>query len=170
MLSEKRSDKMTRVSSYRRSDGTKVQDHYRRNAKTKMFPKEEIDEVYGKYKKQTNMTASELEEWSKTSCSQKASLSRSEESEEARKERRKLLTYVPESKRKQYSKFKTAQIRNLVLKKIPKKEWDSFLTAQANKANSYLGRAKKIRSKNKIEGCGTKNSIALKNWAYDKNK
>lgn len=113
--------------------------------------KEVIDKVYKKYKNSVNMNAKELKQWSKKPCSKKASLNR--------------------------EPIK----RNLRLLSKPKTKWTSKDAKEANKAISYLARAKKIKStkskvvKVKVKGnkksCGyKKNGIALKNWAFDKKK
>lgn len=121
------------------------------------MPKQEI---YNDYKKATNMTYSELLLWSSNPLSQTASVRPSKESAEAKKERRKLKNYLPDNIREESRNFNTAQIRNLVLLKIPFRDWDIFLEIQAKKAISYLARAKK--------GKGTINRRALMNWAFKK--
>jgi hypothetical protein len=128
-----------------------------------MVSKKELNNTYSKYKKITNMTYSQLLNWAKNPISQTASQQPNEESEKAKSERRNLLrNYVDKNKKSLFKSFNTAQIRNLVLQKTPKKDWDNFLVDQANKAISYLSRAKKIK--------GTINKRALKNWAFDRNK
>lgn len=98
--------------------------------------------VYTKYKNATNMGAGELKKWSDNPCSEKASLSREP------------IT------------------ANLGLLKKKKKDWTPRDVQRANKTISYLARAKKIKSKNKVPSCGqlTKNSIALRNWGFDDKK
>lgn len=99
---------------------------------------EELDRIYRRYKKATNMTYSELLDWSMTECSRKASLD------------------------------KSPLKRNLKLLRTPKSRWTGKHIRWAKKTISYLARAKKIKSRNYIKECGrTKNSIALKNWAFD---
>lgn len=120
------------------------------------------DKVYSDYKKATNMSYSELLKWSKNPLSKTASLRPSQESKEAKMERRKLLTYADPNLREILGDFNTANIRNLILLKVPRARWDTFLISQGKKAISYLARAKKIK--------GTKNRRALKNWAFDRNK
>lgn len=117
------------------------------------------NKIYAKYKKVTNMTYSKLLKWCRNPLSQTVSVKKKFDSVEARAERRKLLLYMPFNKRQELKQFNTAQIRNLVLLFTPKSRWDEFLLRQANKAISYLARAKKIK--------GIINSRALKNWAYD---
>lgn len=97
------------------------------------------DLVYNKYKNSTNMSYSELKNWSQNPCSYKASIGR------------------------------TAINRNLNLLSTPKSQWTDRDITEANKAISYLARAKTIKSNNNVPGCDmTKNEIALKNWAYKK--
>jgi hypothetical protein len=104
-----------------------------------MLSPQQKDEIYGKYQDATNMGYSELLEWSKNPCSREASIGR------------------------------TAIKRNLRLKSKNKEDWTLQDYKDANKSISYLARAKKIKSSNKV-GCGyTKNEIALKNWAFDSN-
>lgn len=98
----------------------------------------EIDQVYKKYKKATNMTYTELLIWSKNPKSKTASLSR----EPIR--------------------------RNLRLLKKPKDKWTTRDVKDANKTISYLARAKKIERKQGIPRTKlTPNEIALRNWGYD---
>lgn len=99
---------------------------------------EKRDIIYQKYKDSTNMTCSEMKKWESNLLSREASLDR-----------------------------KPIK-RNVKLLCTPKNEWDKKLLKEANKAISYLARAKKIKSKNYVGSSGlTKNEIALKNWAYD---
>ena len=115
------------------------------------------------YNKETNMTFTELLRWSKTPQSQEVSIKTKDDSIQARKERRKLLEYLPLRVRKHAKKFNTAQIRNLSL--LYTTEWDKFLESQGKKAVSYLKRAKKIKGKN------TRNNIyAMRNWGFNKLK
>lgn len=101
----------------------------------------ELENIYGKYKKETNMSCSELRKWAKNKCSREASIGR------------------------------TAINRNLRLLCKRKINWSSKDMNEAKKAVSYLRRAKEIKSDNIVKGCGmTRNSIALKNWAYDDSK
>ena len=98
-----------------------------------------LNSVYSKYKNSTNMSYSELNKWSKNPCSTKASIGR------------------------------TAINRNLNLLSTPKSQWTQQDITEANKAISYLARAKTIKSNNNVPGCNmTRNEIALKNWAYKK--
>jgi len=96
------------------------------------------NEVYKRYKKETNLTCSKMKKWAKEPCSKKASL-----------DRRPLR-------------------RNIRLLCNPQSKWTKKDFKEAKKSISYLKRAKKIKSKNKVKDCNmTKNQIALKNWGYD---
>ena len=106
------------------------------------FSQEEIDETYTEYKASVNMSYSELKRWSESECSKKASIGR------------------------------TAINRNLTLLSKKKADWTSANATEARKAIAYIARAKKQpQGKNVSEECPySKNYIALKNWAYDRNK
>ncbi len=106
------------------------------------FSQEEIDETYTEYKASVNMSYSELKRWSESECSKKASIGR------------------------------TAINRNLTLLSKKKADWTSANATEARKAIAYIARAKKQpQGKNVSEECHySKNYIALKNWAYDRNK
>ena len=106
------------------------------------FSQEEIDETYTEYKSSVNMSYSELKRWSETECSKKASIGR------------------------------TAINRNLTLLSKKKADWTSANATEARKAIAYIARAiKQPQGKNVSEECPySKNYIALKNWAYDRNK
>ena len=106
------------------------------------FSQEEIDETYTEYKSSVNMSYSELKRWSKTECSKKASIGR------------------------------TAINRNLTLLSKKKADWTSANATEARKAIAYIARAiKQPQGKNVSKDCPySKNYIALKNWAYDRNK
>ena len=96
------------------------------------------DTVFKQYKKETNMTFSELFKHSINPLSQTSSLRGKKQSEEAKRERAKLIVYlkakINDSKYKNVRRFNTAQIRNLVLLIYPKSQWDKFLIDQAVKA------------------------------------
>ena len=106
------------------------------------FTQEEIDETYTEYKSSVNMSYSELKRWSESECSKKASIGR------------------------------TAINRNLTLLSKKKADWTSANATEARKAIAYIARARKQQQgKNVSEDCPySKNYIALKNWAYDRNK
>jgi len=106
------------------------------------FSQEEIDETYTEYKSSVNMSYSELKRWSETECSKKASIGR------------------------------TAINRNLTLLSKKKADWTSANATEARKAIAFIARAiKQPQGKNVSKDCPySKNYIALKNWAYDRNK
>ena len=106
------------------------------------FTQEEIDETYTEYKASVNMSYSELKRWSETECSKRASIGR------------------------------TAINRNLTLLSKKKADWTSANATEARKAIAYIARARKQpQGKNVSKDCPySKNYIALKNWAYDRNK
>ena len=106
------------------------------------FTQEEIDETFKEYKASVNMSYSELNRWSETECSKKASIGR------------------------------TAINRNLTLLSKKKADWTSANATEARKAIAFIARAiKQPQGKNVSKDCPySKNYIALKNWAYDRNK
>lgn len=105
-----------------------------------------MDEVYKKYNDIVNMSASELDAWSKTECSKLASLS------------------------------KSPIIRNLRLLRKKKSEWTSKDVKDANKTISFVSRMKanlggeRVLKDSNGKECGTKAYISLKNWAFDARK
>ena len=103
---------------------------------------EEIAETFTNYKGSVNMSYSELKSWSETECSKKASIGRD------------------------------AINRNLQLLSKKKADWTSNDATEARKAIAYIARARKQKQgKNVSKECPySKNYIALKNWAYDRNK
>ena len=103
---------------------------------------EKIAEVYSKYHDTVNMSASELESWSKNECSKKASLS------DAPIE------------------------RNLRLLRKKKSEWTMSDVESANRTISFVSRMKGAeKGKPVSEACQiSKRDISLKNWAYNPNK
>lgn len=105
---------------------------------------EKLNEVFKKYHSLVNMSASELEAWSKNDCSKAASLSRSP------------IT------------------RNLRLLRKKKEEWTSKDISDANKTISFISRMSKAQNgkpvKYKGKSCPSKRDISLKNWAYNPNK
>lgn len=107
----------------------------------KAVDQERIDEVYAKYHDTVNMSASELEAWSKTECSKLASL-----------DRRPIA-------------------RNLALLRTAKDQWGAAEVAQANRTISFVSRMKGAEQGEPAkEGCPSKRDISLKNWAYDPGK
>jgi HK97 family phage portal protein len=102
---------------------------------------EQVDEVYAKYKSITNMSYSELEAWSNTECSKKASLDRSP------------IT------------------RNLRLLSKKKEDWTTKDAEDANRTISFVSRMRGAeQGEPAAEGCPSKRDISLKNWAYDPSK
>lgn len=98
----------------------------------------QIDRVYDKYKKLTNMTFTELKIWSKNPLSKTASLNRK------------------------------PIYNNLFLLSKPKSKWGFREVEKANKTISYLSRAKKIKRKKSVpKNELTPNEIAMRNWGYD---
>lgn len=102
---------------------------------------DEISERFSKYKATVNMSASELEAWSETECSKKASVDR--------------------------SPIK----RNLKLLRTPKSEWGQSEYTSAGRTISFVNRMKGAeQGEPASEGCPSKRDISLKNWAFDPNK
>lgn len=102
---------------------------------------EDIDKRYKEYHATVNMSASELEAWSKTECSKLASLSRSP------------IT------------------RNLKLLRTKKADWGQSEYKSAGRTISFVSRMRgSERGKPVREGCPSKRDISLKNWAYNPNK
>ena len=101
---------------------------------------EEIDEVYTKYKSITNMGYAELEAWSKTECSKKASLDRSPIE------------------------------RNLRLLSKKKEDWTSKDATDANRTISFVSRMRGAEQGEAVGECPSKRDISLKNWAYNPSK
>lgn len=100
-----------------------------------------VDEVYKKYHDTVNMSYSELEAWSKTECSKKASLDRSP------------IT------------------RNLNLLSKKKADWGASEVKSANRTISFVSRMKGAEQGEPVsKNCPSKRDISLKNWAYNPNK
>jgi hypothetical protein len=101
----------------------------------------ERNEVYYKYHATVNMSASELESWSENECSKKASVSR-------------------------------APIkRNLELLRTKKEDWTSKHIRWANRTISFVNRMKgNDAGEPAADGCPSKKTISLKNWAFDPGK
>ena len=97
----------------------------------------EIERVYNKYKKLTNMTFTELLIWSKNPASQLASI-----------DRRPIL-------------------RNLRLLSKNKRDWNFNDVENANKTISFISRMKKVKSGRKIYRNLSKRDISLLNWAFN---
>lgn len=91
--------------------------------------------------KSTNMSYKEFKDWSKTKCSQMASLDR-----------------CPIK-------------RNLLLLKTPCKDWTNYEIKEAKKQISFEKRHRKGKAGKKVKECNiSKRTIARKNWAFDPNK
>ena len=98
---------------------------------------ETVDDVYSRYHQVVNMSASELERWSQSDCSNKASLSR-----------------APIQ-------------RNLHLLKTPKEKWGDKEVRWAKRTISFVSRMKAMdRGKPVSPSCPSKRDISLMNWAY----
>lgn len=102
----------------------------------------ERDEVYAKYKKETNMSFTALKAWNENPCSKKASLSS--------------------------GPIK----RNLELLSTKKESWTKKHITWANKTIAFNSRMQKMpKGKPVSKECNiSKRDISLKNWAYDPNK
>jgi len=97
--------------------------------------------VYNKYHKSTNMTYSELLQWSKALCSHKASLDRS------------------------------PIVRNLRLLKKSKSMWTQRDIRDANKTIAFVPRMKHVPNGQIVKGCNlSKREISLRNWGYNSKK
>lgn len=109
---------------------------------TSSVDKEKLDEVYSKYKKETNMSYKELKAWSKHPCSKKASLSSG------------------------------PLKRNLELLSTEKNSWTEKHITWANKTIAFNSRMREMpKGKPASKECPwSKRDISLKNWAYDPNK
>lgn len=104
--------------------------------------KKELNKVYSKYKKETNMSFKELKKWSEHPCSKKASLSS--------------------------GPIK----RNLELLSTEKDSWTDKHITWANKTIAFNSRMQKMpKGKPTSKDCPwSKRDISLKNWAFDPNK
>lgn len=106
-----------------------------------MSEESEKDRVFREYKNTVNMSAKQLEIWSQTKCSKKASLSR-----------RPLK-------------------RNIKLLRKKKSEWTKRDFEDAKRTISFINRMKASSAGEEVEGCGvSKKTISLKNWGFDPNK
>ena len=101
----------------------------------------EINQIYNQYQKTTNMGYDEFLDWSKTKCSQMASL-----------DRRPIK-------------------RNLMLLGTPKEDWTAKHAKEALKQISFEKRHRVGKAGKPVKGCRlSKRTIARKNWAFDPNK
>ncbi len=102
---------------------------------------EDIAQRYDDYYKAVNMTYSDLQRWSETDCSRKASVNR-----------------APIN-------------RNLELLNINKPDWTAKHFRWAGQTIAFVNRMKDGEQGEVIEECGiSKRDISLKNWAYDPKK
>lgn len=96
-----------------------------------------LDEVYRRYNALVNMSASELERWGRSSCSQLASLDRS------------------------------PIARNVRLLRKSKSEWTAQDIHDANRTISFISRMRGMPpGRAAAKGCPSKRDIALMNWGY----
>jgi HK97 family phage prohead protease len=112
-----------------------------KNAVITLYKADDVDEVYKRYHSLVNMSASELEAWSKTECSKKASLSRGPIS------------------------------RNLNLLRKKKSDWTQADVRSANRTISFISRMRGAEQGKPVsDGCPSKRDISLKNWAFNPSK
>jgi len=109
---------------------------------TRAVDQERLDEVYAAWRKAVNMSASELESWSKNECSKKASLDPS-----------------------------AVIARNLSLLRTKKSDWTAKHVKDANRAISFISRMRGAeQGEPAAKGCPSKRDISLKNWGYNPSK
>jgi len=97
----------------------------------------ELNKVYEKYKKKTNMSFTELKIWSLNPASKLASLDR------------------------------TPIRRNLRLLSKSKTKWNLSDVDDANKTINFISRMKKNKKGKRISGKLSKRDIALLNWGFN---
>ena len=97
----------------------------------------EVNEVYEKYNKKTNMSYTELLIWSGKPESKLASMNR------------------------------TPIKRNLRLMAKPKRLWNLKDVDEANKTIAFISRTKKVKRGKRVKGKLSKRDIALLNWGYN---
>ena len=103
---------------------------------------EELDEVYSKWNRLANMSASDLRAWSETECSRLASVDPA-----------------------------AVIARNLDLLETKKGDWTQKHIDNANRAISFIERMRNgEQGEPAREGCPSKRDISLKNWAHDPRK
>ena len=103
---------------------------------------EELDEVYSKWNRLANMSASDLRAWSETECSRLASVDPA-----------------------------AVIARNLDLLETKKGDWTEKHIKNANRAISFIERMRNgEQGEPAREGCPSKRDISLKNWAHDPRK
>lgn len=110
--------------------------------KVKLADQDKLNEVYKRYHQMVNMSASELEAWSKTEASKRASLDRGPIQ------------------------------RNLRLLRKKKAEWTNRDIADANRTISFISRMKKVAKGKPVNKDipYSKRDISLRNWAFNPDK
>lgn len=103
---------------------------------------DELDEVYSAWSSAVNMTASELEAWSKTEASRLASV-----------------------------RPHAVIARNLRLLRTPKSKWDARDVRDAWRTVNFIQRMRAMPNGDPVrKGLPSKRDISLKNWAFDPDK
>jgi hypothetical protein len=109
---------------------------------SKAVDPEELDEVFSAWRSSVNMSASELEAWSRNECSRKASLDPA-----------------------------AVIARNLRLLKTKKADWTSREIRDAKRTISFVARMRGAeQGPPAVKGCPSRRDISLKNWAFDPSK
>ncbi len=101
----------------------------------------ELDDVYEEWSNHVNMTASDLQDWSKNPCSREASLDP-----------------------------KAVIKRNLRLLETPKSEWDEDDVSDAKRTISFISRMRGMRPDRPRQGphgCPSEWAISLLNWGFN---
>jgi HK97 family phage portal protein len=102
----------------------------------------ELDDVYRRWQRLVNMSASELRTWAKSPCSKKASLNPA-----------------------------NVIRRNLRLLETKKADWDGSHVKAAKRAISFISRMRGAQQgPPAAEGCPSKRDISLRNWAFNPQK
>jgi len=100
---------------------------------------DDIEDVYPRWKRLANMTATQLKAWDRNPCSRKASVDAAAVIE-----------------------------RNLDLLETPKGSWQRKQVTNAKRAISFIERMRaNPAGEPAAEGCPSKRTISLKNWAHD---
>jgi hypothetical protein len=100
---------------------------------------DELDDVFGRWSRLANMTATDLKAWAENPCSRKASVD-------------------PAAVIK----------RNLRLLETPKSRWGAREIRDARRAISFIERMRaNPAGEPAAEGCPSKRTISLRNWAHD---
>ena len=103
---------------------------------------DELDDVFGRWNRLANMSASALRKWSENECSRLASVDPA-----------------------------AVIARNLELLETPKSEWTAKHLRNAKRAISFIERMRNGEQGDPArEGCPSKRDISLKNWAHDPSK